>query len=106
MIASLLAVILAWDPSVTPPAVNGYRLKSGTEPGVYNVVQYDGTDTWVELKGLAPATYYFAAFAYNAAGESVASNEVQYVQASPTPTLMPSGATIAANINSVAPGGQ
>ena len=105
MKAFFLAVILAWDPSVTPPPVTGYRLKYGTEPGVYTVVPYDGTETRAEVKGLAPGTYYFAAFAYNKAGESVASNEVEYVQPGPTPTPTPSEATVAANISSVAPGG-
>ncbi len=105
MISFFLAITLAWDPSLTPPPVNGYRLKYGTQPGIYTVVQDVGTAIQAEITGLAPGTYYFAAFAYNAAGESVASNEVQYVQASPSPTPTPSGATIAANINSVAPGG-
>jgi Divergent InlB B-repeat domain len=89
MIPFLLAVILAWDPSVTPPDVDGYRLKCGTQPGVYTVVQDVGMATQAEVNGLAPGTYYFAAFAYNAAGESASSNEVQYVQAAPVPTPSP-----------------
>jgi hypothetical protein len=72
--------------------------------------------TQAEVNGLAPGTYYFAAFAYNAAGESLASNEVQYVQAAPvptpsptatptpTPSPAPSGLTIEADKHSLKPG--
>jgi hypothetical protein len=89
MIPFVLAIILAWDPSVTPPPVSGYRLKYGTQPGVSTVVQGAGTSSRTEVIGLAPGTYYFAAFAYNDAGESTSSNEVQYVQAEPVPTPTP-----------------
>ena len=92
MISFLLAVTLAWDPSVTPPDVHGYRLKYGTQPGLYTDDRDVGMATKAEVTGLAPGTYYFAAFAYNAAGESVASNEVQYVQPAPVSTPSPSPA--------------
>ena len=109
MIPFVLAIILAWDPSVTPPPVSGYRLKYGTQPGIYTVVQDAGTATQTEVTGLAPGTYYFAAFAYNDTGESTASNEVQYVQAEPVPTPTPApsptpaGSTIEASRLAVAP---
>ena len=56
MIPLFLAIILAWDPSVTPPPVSGYRLKYGTKPAVYTVVQDAGTATQTEVTGLAPGT--------------------------------------------------
>jgi hypothetical protein len=91
MIPFVLAIILAWDPSVTPPSVNGYRLKYGTQPRIYTVVQDAGTATQAEVTGLAPGTYYFAAFAYNDAGEGTASNEVHMFKPSryQLPRLLP-----------------
>jgi Divergent InlB B-repeat domain len=107
MISLVLAIILAWDSSATPPPVSGYRLKYGTQPRIYTVVQDAGTATQAEVTGLAPGAYYFATFAYNDAGESIASNEVQYVQAepvpTPTPTPTPSGPTIEASRLAIAP---
>ena len=109
MIPFVLAIILSWDPSVTPPPVSGYWLKYGTQSALYTVVKDAGTATQTEVTGLAPGTYYFAAFAYNDAGESTASNEVQYVQAEPVPTPTPApsptpaGSTIEASRLAVAP---
>jgi hypothetical protein len=87
MINLLIAVILGWDPSPTPNV--NYRLKYGTKPGIYTVVQDAGTAKQIEVKGLSPGTYYFAGFSYNGTIESSMSNEVQYVQASPSPTPTP-----------------
>lgn len=83
----LFAVILAWNASPTPNV--SYRLKYGTQPQQYTVVQDAGTQLTATVNSLSPGTYYFAAFAYNVDGESGASNEVVYVQAAPTPTPTP-----------------
>lgn len=79
-------VQLAWDPS-PDPQVTGYMLYYGMASGQYSVSVDTGPATGAALSGLEAAqTYYFAALAYDAAGEhSPFSNEVNYTVPDTTP---------------------
>jgi Bacterial Ig domain/Fibronectin type III domain len=72
-------VRLAWNASPSPQ-VTGYQLHYGTASGQYSVHVDTGPATTAALSGLqAGQTYYFAALAYDAAGNhSPFSNEVSY----------------------------
>jgi hypothetical protein len=102
MTSLFLAVILAWDPSLTPGVK--YRLYYGPNSGQQTIFVDVGNSTRAEVKGedLPPGIpIYFVARAYIGVDESGPSNEVVYVQPLPTPT--PSGATIEASRLAVAP---
>ena len=82
-------VKLAWDPDVSPVA--GYRLHQGTSHGNYSQIIDVGYTTTTSVSDLtAGQTYFFVVTAYNAAGESLPSNEVLFTASSaPTPTPAP-----------------
>jgi hypothetical protein len=90
-------VTLAWDPN-TESDLAGYRVHYGIASGVYTAtVEVDRNTTTCTVVNLASGqTYYFAASAFNSAGESSGySNEVSAAIESPnlapaTPTV-PSG---------------
>ena len=72
-------VRLGWNASPSPQ-VTGYELYYGTVSGYYSESVDTGAATTASLSGLqAGQTYYFAALAYDAAGDqSPFSNEVKY----------------------------
>jgi len=83
--------MLAWDPSPDAQVV-GYRVYFGVASGSYTNSANVGAVTNATITGLVVGTtYFFAATAYNAAGdESVFSNEINYTPAAPAnqaPTL-------------------
>ncbi|MBV8416405.1 MAG: DUF4082 domain-containing protein [Verrucomicrobia bacterium] len=84
------SVVLAWN-SDSDPTVTGYDVVYGTSSSNLNLTQNAGTATSATVSNLAPGqTYYFAAKAYNAQGEtSVPSNIVSYTASAPTPTPTP-----------------
>ena len=66
---------LAWNSST---GASGYKVHYGTSPGSYTSHKDVGNVTTTTLTGLGDCSnYYFAVTAYNAAGESGYSNEVQ-----------------------------
>jgi len=75
--AAAADVSLAWDPSPSP-AITGYKIYVGTASRVYGAPITIGIQTTYTVTGLAAgSTFYFAATAYDAAGnESDFSNEV------------------------------
>jgi hypothetical protein len=78
-------ITLAWDPN-TESDLAGYRVHYGTASGSYSTtVDVDKSNTTCTITNLtAGQTYYFAASAYNAAGDSSGySNEVTTVVDSP-----------------------
>jgi hypothetical protein len=81
------SVSLAWDPSPSQN-VDGYRLYYGPTPGAQTVFVAAGLNTSATVD-VAPGRHYFVARAFNAAGESAPSNEVEYVQAAPVTTPTP-----------------
>ncbi|OXM83281.1 polysaccharide lyase family 8 super-sandwich domain-containing protein [Paenibacillus rigui] len=63
----------------------GYRIKYGTQPGVYTGTVNTGASTTGAVTGLTNGTtYYFAVTAYNTSGESVPSAEVHLFSVEPT----------------------
>lgn len=78
-VRAVQSVPLAWDPS-SDPNVAGYRVYYGVESGTYIVSVDVGNVTQTTITGLAEGTtYYFAATAYdNAGNESNFSNEATY----------------------------
>jgi len=72
-------VSLTWDASVSSN-VAGYKIHYGTVSGNYSWVVDAGNNTSCTISGLSiGATYYFAATAYDSAGDrSGYSNEVSY----------------------------
>lgn len=80
-------VTLAWDAN-PEPEVAGYELRYGEVSGQYTSTVQAGKNTTITVPYLAPGkTYYFAVFAYNAAGQkSAPSNEVIHTVPEPVPT--------------------
>jgi hypothetical protein len=69
-------VTLIWDPE-TDPSVRGYKVYVGTSSNAYGApVDIGNVTTYQVLNLLSGTTYYFAVTAYNSAGESGYSNEV------------------------------
>ena len=68
-------VSLQWT---APPlaAVIGYRLEAGNAPGLSNLADIAVTGTSVVAGGVPPGVYFIRVRAFNAAGVSVASNEL------------------------------
>lgn len=90
------AITLQWEASAR---ATSYRLYYGLRSLDYDTVLETGAATSAVVSGLTPgATYFFAATALNAAGESGFSNEVQ--------AIIPPGDTIppTVTITSPAPG--
>jgi len=90
-IGNAASVMLAWDPSPDSQVV-GYRVYYGVASLSYTNSATVGAVTNATVTGLIVGTrYYFAATAYNAAGdESVFSNEITFTPVAPTnqaPTL-------------------
>jgi uncharacterized repeat protein (TIGR02543 family) len=82
-----------WNTVAANPAVQGYRLYYGPNPGTQSVYQQIvGNVTTGQITGLTPGVrYYIVCRAYNSSGESGPSNEVSWLEpASPTPTPTPS----------------
>ena len=79
-IAQAADVTLAWNAS-TSAGVTGYRIHQGIASGEYLLVKDAGRVTTTVVTGLtAGETYYFAATAYDAEGNSsLFSNEVTYL---------------------------
>jgi hypothetical protein len=77
-ISSAAQATLTWDPPVVSTDVTGYMLHYGTASGVYSQAIDVGNTTSCAVGNLIDGqTYYFAATAYNQAGnQSVYSNEV------------------------------
>jgi hypothetical protein len=77
--ASAAQVTLAWDPN-TESDLAGYRIHYGTGSGSYSVSLDVHNVTTYTITGLIDGqTYYFAATAYNASGNSSGfSNEVRF----------------------------
>lgn len=73
----MLNISLAWFASPSPN-VAGYKIKTGSAPGVYDRVEDVGNVLTAKITDLDPAVpHYFAVTAFNAFGaESVPSNEV------------------------------
>ena len=74
---------LKWDPpaNANQVTVDGYKIYYGTTSGDYTEVTNVGNTTRypVEALNLQPGTtYYLAVSAYNKAGESEKSSEIQY----------------------------
>jgi chitinase len=105
MASPLWAVTLMWDAPLNSQ-VDGYKLYYGQSMGLYDTVLDAGPATSTSVGGLqSGATYFFAATAYNVAGESAYSNEVSYTEPPPPPpsdttpptvsiTSPPDGATV------------
>jgi fibronectin type 3 domain-containing protein len=99
--AQSATVTLAWNAN-PEPNVAGYRLYYGTASHAYTQVVAAGNSTTASVPNLVAGTvYYFAATAYNTAGnESLFSSEVAYAPPSqtpapsPTPGPTPASATI------------
>jgi hypothetical protein len=72
---------LAWDPPAVSTDVTGYMIHYGTASGTYSQAIDVGKTTTYTVSNLSDGkTYYFAATAYNSAGQkSVYSNEVNKV---------------------------
>jgi chitinase len=71
------AITLAWNAST---GATGYLIYYGRASQTYDVSVDAGPAVQVSIGGLIPgSTYYFAATAYNATGESLFSNEVSAV---------------------------
>ncbi len=80
----------SWDPN-SESDLAGYRIYYGTQSGSYNTNVDAGNATSVEIKGLQTnTTYYFAATAYDVAGnESTFSQEVSLFIPPPSDTQAP-----------------
>lgn len=80
-------IILNWDASASP-VVAGYDVYYGTTSGIYPYKVDAGDNLSVTISNLTPGlTYFFAATAYDAAGdESPFSSEVSYIVPG-TPTI-------------------
>jgi hypothetical protein len=92
-------VTLAWDPNIESDLA-GYRVHYGTASGSYTVtLAVDKSTPTCTITNLAAGqTYYFAASAYNASGESSGySNEVSYAvtvpNTAPSTPSAPAGST-------------
>ncbi|RMG66748.1 MAG: hypothetical protein D6710_12235, partial [Nitrospirae bacterium] len=71
------SVILTWNPNPPKDYVIGYKIYYGTSPRHYTNVVNTGNRTEYKIIGLLCSnTYYFAATAYNAYGESGYSKEI------------------------------
>lgn len=91
------SVTLAWDAS-TEPDLAGYRVYYGTAQRQYSAHIDVGNVTTFTINDLADGTYYFAATAYDAAGnESAFSNEVS-TDVDGTPPAAPSGLRVVVNV--------
>ena len=98
--ATLLAqsVVLTWSPSSDPQVV-GYKIYSGTVSHDYTNVVNVGSTTNTTIFGLsANTTYYFAATAYDSAGnESSYSSEAAFL----SPGAAPIVSAISANVSNL-----
>ena len=85
-------VTLTWDPN-TEQDLAGYKLYQGTKSGNYTSSVDAGNKTTCTLSNVEPGiTYYYAATAYDTAGnESGYSGEVSYI--APTQETPPDGGT-------------
>jgi hypothetical protein len=86
---------LSWDANAVTP--DGYKVYYGTSSGNYTSNINAGTATTATITSLNFTTkYYFAVKAYNASGESGASNEVYtfLVSGVASTSVTPNGATI------------
>jgi hypothetical protein len=90
------APMLAWDAS--SGEVTGYKIYYGTAQGALNQSQGVGNVTQYPLLSLPSLTekqtYFFAARAYNAAGESGNSNIVSWTVPDSTAPMPPQGITV------------
>jgi hypothetical protein len=84
------SVTLTWDPN-SIPNLAGYRLYSGTTPGVFTQKIEVGNSTTISVSNLREGqTYFFAVTAYNTSGaESAPVNEVSYTVPSPITAAAP-----------------
>ena len=74
--SNLVQAMLIWTPN-NDASVLGYRIYSGTSPGIYQQVTEAGLSTAYAFSNLKiGTTYYFSVTAYNSAGESSFSGEV------------------------------
>lgn len=68
-------VTLEWE---SVPYANGYKVRYGTQPGVYDKIIDANNTTGYVLRNLQNGvTYYFSVSAYNGMGESALSDELQ-----------------------------
>jgi hypothetical protein len=83
------SVTLAWDPN-PESYVAGYKVYYGTASGSYSLTVDVGSWTSLTISGLeAGKTYYFAATAYDTAGdESGMSSELRYDTPSPASNFL------------------
>jgi hypothetical protein len=93
-LAPAASVTLRWDASATPN-IDGYRVKWGfNQGGPYNHPVEAGQLLTVTIDEPWPTgmPVYFTAYAFNAAGESLPSNEVEFIVPMPTPIPTPTPA--------------
>lgn len=94
-VAQAGTVNLAWNPS---SGAQGYEIHYGTASGNYTVSVDTGQATTAALSGLTNGqTHYFAALAYNTAGDSAYSNEVSATPNDPDTTPPTASITNPAN---------
>lgn len=75
--------MIEWDSPDGGGAVEGYRLYRGTVSGTYTEVSPDTTENYIEMAVAFTdwtdgETYFLVCKAFNEAGESSPSNEVEY----------------------------
>lgn len=80
------SVSLKWQSSLN---ADGYKVKYGTQPGVYTNTIDVGNTLSANVTGLTNgSTYYFVVTAYNSTGESAVSNEVSASLVKPSAPLI------------------
>jgi endo-1,3(4)-beta-glucanase len=83
-VADAATLTLGWDKNPESD-ITGYKIHYGTASGSYDYNVDVGNYTSCNISGLAEnTTYYFAATAYNAIGESNLSKEIVYNVSSET----------------------
>ena len=88
--ANPYVAVFGWNPS-PDPAVNGYRIYTGTTSGNYSASNLLGNVTGTTVAGLAAGvTYYFVITAFDTNGvESAYSEEISFVPGQPAVQLSP-----------------
>lgn len=77
-------VDLTWDAVI---GATGYKVKRGTQPGVYDAVYDSGSNNFTNDKLESGITYYYVVTAVNSYGEGPKSNEVSAIPIMSDPAL-------------------